>query len=291
MKFHITRAQVQDLEGIVSITTKDTGPNEFIKNHLKEWIEQKEQFYPLMAKEEQTKDYAGFCNTIKFKDYLWVEGLRVDTTYRNNGLATQLIQKSYAPREMKGYSAIGFTTRTDNGPMNSIAKKLAFKMRGQQIVFLKRRIEHKSLKQTTKEQLSVFNKNNNFYARLQHRYHSELYTSFFKIPPNKSGEELFSAIPGVERPEYYALYEKEHAETSAQRGIFTLYGKKKMSAGKVFEVITELEELEVVRNYPSYSFALLGQDIEITDEMYQIAQKRGFEIHLLNFYEKKLVTP
>lgn len=288
MKFQITRAQLKNIDGIVNIVNKDTGPNEFIKNHLKEWIAHKDQFYPLVAIEEQKKAYAGFCNTLIFKDYLWLEGLRVDVKYRNNQLATQLIKKSYEPQGIKNYSSIGFTTRIDNDPMNKIAEKLIFKNRGQQIVFLKRRNEKQTLKQHTKENYITFNTGNNFYAKLQPRYNGELYTSFFKISPNELGEKFFSAIPGVETPVYYALYEKDHAETDNQRGIFTLYLKKHMIVEKVFELISELEELELVRNYPSYSFAIPATDIEITDNINSMAKERGFEIHILNFYEKEL---
>ena len=291
MDFIIRRAEKSDYDGIIDIISKVFGPNDFIQLQISKWINESDLNYPLIAQEKESHEYASFNNIKIIGDYAWLEGLRVVPKFRRQKLALQMTEKSLIAPILKYVNRIGYATGNENFPMHKVANSLGFSNIGKQIVFFK-----KFSLDDKKDEESYINYNgikdkNLFYALINKKYNSQIFTSFFKIPNNEKGKDLFSKIPVYESDVSYLLYEKDHGETTNQRGIFTVFLKNNLSINQLFQELTLLESSKFVKQYEAFSFAIPFVDIVDIDNQNILLTKskeQNFQIHILKFFEKKL---
>ncbi len=262
------------------------GPNEFISNQLEFWIKNKIKFDPLVAIETQSEEYVGFNNTIKIGNSLWLEGLRVALKFRNNQVATKLIEKSLSLLSNTTFQTIGFATRNNNYPMLKLANKLQFVTNNEQIVFIKRNNENFLDKTNLIQDIKKIANREEFYNKISQKNNHQIFTSFFKVPANTEGKQIFLNIEIFESQNCYLLYEKNHNEATKKRGIFTVYLKYPLAYDILLDELKKLGHTKILSQYPSYSFALNKTELAFNDNLIQTAEEYNFEVHILRFFEK-----
>lgn len=288
MDFTIRRAEESDYNGIIDIINKVLGPNDFIRLQLLNWIRNSDLNYPLIAQEQEFLEYAAFNNIKKIGNYAWLEGLRVAPKFRKQKLALHMTEKSLIAPIIKDVKWVGYATGNENFPMLKIADSLGFSNIGKQIVFYKKFSLHDKNSDFNNINNITIDDKNLFYKLINKRYNSQIFTSFFKIPINEQGKEFFSKIPVYETKMSYLLYEKDHGETTNQRGIFTVFLKNKLSVDQLFQEFSLLETSKLIKQYEAFSFALPLQDIDYNEKLMQSAEEEKYQIHVLTFFEKKL---
>jgi hypothetical protein len=286
MNFIIRKAKIGDTLGVIHIVKQVWGEDDFVSDQFITWIKNPKENYTLVALERDSKEYCAIGNIKKMANTVWLEGLRIVPKFRGYKLATKmtenLIQAPFV--HTSDIKLIGFATGKENLPMHKVAEKFNFNVVGEQVVLYKEKNKESELFIDLNNYKKVSNISE-LYEKLNLKYKNNILTSFFKLPNNDIGWQIFQKMQIFESNLGLLIFEQQHNETTEKRGIFTFFPEKKISTEKLFTELKVFESLDVVKRFNNYSFSIPVQDLDYE----QVKNyNSSFEFHALTFFEKMI---